>query len=130
MFYIILTQHPWRLVGLNFKRSLLLIGQTSCGCVGITIIKLRIKRDYGQCPCISPWRARPSHWPYPTLLASHWSGQITWAEYLDASLQGISLSCVIITTKLSSTEKQNKAPPLYWQSGVSIVSYFLFFISR
>ena len=77
---------------------------------------------------LDPWK--PSHWP---LLTSDWSVLITWPEYRpligqgwDASPQGISLSCVIITTKLSSTEKQNAAPPLCSRYPPSRVFYSFF----
>ena len=74
---------------------------------------------------LGPWS--PSHWP---LLVSDWQGLIMRPEHRpligqcwDASPQGISLSCVIITTELSSTEKQNAAPPLSQQS---FYSFFVF----
>ena len=93
MFCIILTQpflaSDWSIL----SRSRLLIGQNwqsdcgPCGYVGITIIKLRIKRDNGQGPCISPWQVRPLK--ALSLATSHlWlvsAVHVTWIQASDWS---------------------------------------------
>ena len=96
MFCIILTQ-PFLVSHWSIhSRSVLLIGQNwqsdcgSCGCVGITIIKLRIKRDNGQGPCISPWQVRPLK-SFSLATAGLWlarADHVTWVQVSDWSVLG------------------------------------------